>query len=294
MNGIIVLGGVVDSVKETIKIFDCPCSVIRTHVRIEEDPFVVHTAAMRLAARLSSDRLVIITSSWIDQMAMVLGSTMVKNMNPAVPNYSKIREFVDSILLARTIDRMILRHGATYLFTSDAMEMAEIAFPMFRQRPGVVELTPDTDAQSVLIPASMWKSVVPDVSVNFNGNVATGRILFVGDQINPVFNHFNHWPFHAISHSARFMTSCMHEAMISEEMALWTNANHTDVDEREAISAFLSKNDKCIVALGNNAVEGLAAVGVAPHFKIPHPQWAKRFNKRDEYVRELVEIRESI
>ena len=57
-----------------------------------------------------------------------------------------------------------------------------------------------------------------------------------------------------------------------------------------ASAILLARRGAHVIALGKEATKRLQSLGITPKFSIPHPSWAKRFNKRDEYLQSLSSI----
>jgi hypothetical protein len=294
VKGIILLGGFDDhqrsKLAEAFK--EAGATVIRAHGRksMYSKPFVHFTAALRLASRLSKTKLVVVTSSWVDILSRVLGASSIMEMGTSKHKY-QTKMLNSWIVTSRILDRVALRYGALYFLTQGATELSDAAFRGFSKRPGV--LTWDRNIASVediILTLSINRCVQPDGldSMNLNGNIADADYLLVGDQINPKFSHFNHWPFHDDSASAFFITSILQELGVPEEKIAWSNANHEK--DSSVIKKFLGRRNAQVIALGREATKGLQSLGITPEFSIPHPSWAKRFNKRDEYLQSLSAI----
>jgi hypothetical protein len=293
VKGIILLGGFDDYQRSKLSAAfkDAGATVINAHNRkcSYTDPFLNFTASLRLASRLSKTKLVVVTSSWIDVLMRVLGVSSIAEFNASSPKYqSKVLNAW--IIVSRVLDRVALRYGALYFLSKDATDLANGAFRGFSKRPGVLTLDKNiTCVEDILLTLSISQCVHPHEldSMNLNGNISDADYLLVGDQINPKFKHFKHWPFHDDSASAFFITSVLQEVGVSEDKIAWANANHED---SAAIKKFLAHRNASVIALGKEAIRGLNSMGIVPKFSIPHPSWAKRFNKRDEYLKSLSSI----
>ena len=294
MKGIILLGGFDDGQRSRLSAAfkEAGATVIRTHNRksFRDDPFLHFTAALRLASRLSKKKLVVITSSWVDVLTRILGVSSLAEFESSTPKYqSKVLN--SWIIVSRILDRVALRYGALYFMTQGATELANAAFRGFSKRPGVLTYDRNiTCLEDITLTLSITKCVQPtDLdSMNLNGNLVDADYLLVGDKINPKFKHFNHWPFHDDSASAFFITSILQELGVSEDRVAWSNANHSQ--DADIIQKFLAQRRVRVIALGRDATNGLNSMGIVPEFSIPHPSWAKRFNKRDEYLKSLSAI----
>lgn len=294
MKGIILLGGF-DNHQRSILVREFKkvgASIIRAHDKrsLNEDPFLHFTAAFKLASKLSKKKLVVITSSWVDVLSHILGASSVTELERNNKNH-QAKVLNAWIIVSRILDRVALRHGALYFLSQGATELSDAAFRGFSNRPDV--LTWDrrvTSVKDVTLTLSMNKCVQPEGfdSMNLSGNIADPKYFFVGDQINQKFKNFKHWPFHDDSASAFFITSILQELGVPEENLAWSNANHEN--DSSVIPRFLENRGARVIALGKEATKRLQSLGITPEFSIPHPSWAKRFNKRDEYLQSLSAI----
>jgi hypothetical protein len=282
VKGIILLGGF-DNHQRSILVREFKkvgASIIRAHDKrsLNEDPFLHFTAAFKLASKLSKKKLVVITSSWVDVLSHILGASSVTELERNNKNH-QAKVLNAWIIVSRILDRVALRHGALYFLSQGATELSDAAFRGFSNRPDV--LTWDrrvTSVKDVTLTLSMNKCVQPEGfdSMNLSGNIADPKYFFVGDQINQKFKNFKHWPFHDDSASAFFINLA------------WSNANHEN--DSSVIPRFLENRGARVIALGKEATKRLQSLGITPEFSIPHPSWAKRFNKRDEYLQSLSAI----
>ncbi len=294
MKGIILLGGF-DNHQRSILIRgfkSMGASVIRAHDKrsLNEDPFLHYTAAFKLASKLSKKRLVVITSSWVDILGHILGASSIAELERS-PKDHQTKVLNAWVIVSRILDRVSLRYGAMYFLSQGATELSDAAFRGFSDRPGV--LTWDrriSSIQDITLTLSINQCVQPSGfdSMNLNGNIDDPEYLFVGDQINQKFKHFKHWPFHDDTASAFFITSILQELGVPENKIAWSNANHEN--DSSVITRFLARRNARIIALGKEATKRLQSLGITPEFSIPHPSWAKRFNKRDEYLQSLSAI----
>lgn len=294
MKGIILLGGFDNHQRSTlIRGFKkMGASIIRAHDKrsLSEDPFLHYTAALKLASKLSKKKLVVVTSSWVDILSHILGASSITELKHSPKNH-QTKVLNAWLIVSRILDRVSLRYGAMYFLSQGATELSDAAFRGFSNRPNV--LTWDrriSSLEDVTLTLSINQCVQPEGfdSMNLNGNIADPEYLFVGDQINQKFRHFKHWPFHDDTASAFFITSILQELGVPEEKLGWSNANHEN--DSSVIPRFLEHRGARVIALGKEATKRLQSLGITPEFSIPHPSWAKRFNKRDEYLQSLSSI----
>ena len=117
-------------------------------------------------------------------------------------------------------------------------------------------------------------------TVNITGH-DSANYVFVGDRINPVFQHFNHWPWHAEAASARYLAETLRQINFNEADGIWTNINHPE----QHVVELVRRRSRKIIALGRVASTGLNRQGIK-HVMVPHPQYANRFlrNKSKSYA----------
>jgi hypothetical protein len=114
---------------------------------------------------------------------------------------------------------------------------------------------------------------------NLSGHIR-GRCVMVGEKINP-YLQFSHWPFFDDRDSAAYISNALEEANIIEQDLLWTNAVHPS-EGLIVQSLVVKKPSLRVVALGNVAHEKLDALGIS-HFRVTHPQYARRFDHHGGY-----------
>lgn len=119
---------------------------------------------------------------------------------------------------------------------------------------------------------------------NLCGHAKLARVLFVGDQINPVYRSFRHWPFHANTGCTVYLARCLERIQFNELRGMWTNINSDEqhlpglLEWRQR--RFSLKPPLQIIALGKEASTGLAKKHIKADFELPHPQYASRFLSR--------------
>ena len=291
MNGIILLGGFNETFKtEAAAAFKKHnISVVRAHGKksLLASPFAHYTATLRLASRLVKRKNVVITSSWIDVLLRILGASNLDELG-LHPVQNATKELNSWIVISRILDRVALRYGALYFIDKGAADIADAAFPAFSSRPDVLVCEKDFNTVEDVVLASTFSRCLhpPTDSMNLNGNIADADYVLVGDKINPYFKHFDHWPFHDDSASSFFITSLLQFIGVPENRLAWTNANHAD----QGVVELLQRRQPRVIALGREAQRTLNNMGIFPEFSIPHPSWARRFNKRDEYLTSLNSI----
>lgn len=119
---------------------------------------------------------------------------------------------------------------------------------------------------------------------NISGHMKEAKYLFVGEQVNPKFRDM-FWPFHEYGNSSLYLTEALHKINYKEEWGMWCNIFNHDGSTNYDICDLLEQKDLKVLALGNKAANVLEYLDVKMHAKVPHPSYAKRFNKVD-----LVEV----
>jgi hypothetical protein len=119
---------------------------------------------------------------------------------------------------------------------------------------------------------------------NFAGHIKEAEIIFVGDKTNSKMRAIN-WPFYDFGHCSEFFADALHELRFNEERAIYVNAhNHNGplyVNDIVRKKPFIQ-----VVCLGNQSYETMLRFNRNIK-KVMHPSFAKRFNKRDEFMLEL-------
>lgn len=296
MNGIILLGGFGPNQRAAaIEAFRARgASIIIAHGKrsLTDRPFTHLTAALRLASRISKHRLVVVTASWLDVLTSKLGASGIEDITE--DTFKDVtKELHEWIVTSRILDRVGLRYGALHCCPEAVASIAEAAFSGFEAHPSTFLVNRRAQwADMAIVSLSFTRCVYPDQdrvldSMNLNGNIADAEYLLVGDRINPKFRHFNHWPFHDDAASAFFITSLLHLLGIPETRLAWSNARGPDA---EVLVQFTQHRKLNVIALGKEATKGLVAMGITPMATVPHPSWARRFNKRNEYIDSLAII----
>jgi hypothetical protein len=227
--------------------------------------FIYLADIVRKAIKQSCDNLVIIRTSWVKELAEAED---------------------DFIPGARAIDRVLLRFGAVHVvqpqaFTKAITKMGTLQTP----RDDVIlydglktTLTKAVDKVREMRETQIELGLDPTVN-NLSGHIR-GRCVLVGEKINP-YLQFSHWPWFDDHDSAAYISKALEEANIVEQDLLWTNAVHPN--EGLIVQALMAKKPSLrVVAMGNVAHEKLDALGIG-HFRVTHPQHARRFDYHGGY-----------
>ncbi len=122
---------------------------------------------------------------------------------------------------------------------------------------------------------------------NFAGHLGDADTIIVGDATNSKFRAIE-WPWYDFGNSSEFFASCLHDILFDETRAVYVNANSAAgglyIKDCLRIKPYMN-----VVALGANAADTLSYYSLKKAKKIMHPSYAKRFQKRDEFINELKE-----
>jgi hypothetical protein len=184
-------------------------------------------------------------------------------------NYALLRRELG--IFQRMADRVVMKYGGLFANDVDWFGQPQLILNALRCY------------RSIQYPPALQPTVK-----NICGHAGYAQFLFVGEEINPVYRRFEHWPFHANSGCTVFLTQCLEKIKFSEELAMWTNILHKECHAAEIVKF---QPDIRVVALGKHAVRGLKKQGVKIYAELPHPQFAKRFlSKKLDYAEKIREI----
>lgn len=168
----------------------------------------------------------------------------------------------------RSVVRVVKTHGFVWML------------PNFISTP----LTTLCMTHQVTKQLKQFKPAAVNYSVrNFCGYMGTAHVLWVGEEINPVYKNLKHWPFYANRGCAVFLNRWLDQLNYDEDVGVWTNARHdTQHFLHELVHA---ENIKHVIALGTVAADAVRkADGEDKLRPFYHPQYVKRFmNKSDHY-----------
>jgi hypothetical protein len=173
-----------------------------------------------------------------------------------VDNYEELSEQLGH--LDRMVQSVVLKHGGLWL-------------PM-----GPIILDHLEWLQKNQYPPALDPNVI-----NVVGHAGLAKILLIGEQINPIFKRFRHWPFYAHTGCAPFLISCLRQAGLHPRDYMMTNIQG---QESHIVELLRFNPELAVVTLGKRAAEGLDQIMPRAKFtRVPHPQFVKRFlhNKLD-------------
>lgn len=121
---------------------------------------------------------------------------------------------------------------------------------------------------------------------NFAGHLHEANIIFVGDKANSKLRAVS-WPFYDFGNCSEFLASVLHDLTFDETKAIYINAHDTDgptyVNDCLRAKPFMK-----VICFGSQAYETMSPFTRKIH-KVMHPSYAKRFNKRVDFLLELEE-----
>lgn len=168
--------------------------------------------------------------------------------------------------LARCYDRFAVIDQQRW--ARDVWEIAKVETKCFSEADPVRGLPTDED------------------EVNLSGSLLTCKALLVGDAPGPGDRPL-HAPFYSNTGSSAYLTKSLHRSAVPETDVAIVNAYNVDRSVR-ALEMCLDwlRNYRPrvrVVALGNEAADALDDRGCFDFVKVPHPQWARRFDHHGSY-----------
>jgi hypothetical protein len=122
---------------------------------------------------------------------------------------------------------------------------------------------------------------------NFAGHLHEANIIFVGDKANSKMRAVS-WPFYDFANCSEFFADVLHELLFDETRAVYVNA-HDGNGPLYVNDCLRAKPFMKVICLGNDSYSTMSYLTRRAH-RVMHPSYAKRFNKRKEFILELREI----
>jgi hypothetical protein len=119
---------------------------------------------------------------------------------------------------------------------------------------------------------------------NFAGHLHEANIVFVGDKANSKMRAVK-WPFYDFGNCSEFFAGCLHDLVFDETKAVYVNA-HDGNGPLYVNDCLRAKPYMKVICLGNDAYDTMSSF-TRRAYKVMHPSFAKRFNKRKEFMIEL-------
>lgn len=124
---------------------------------------------------------------------------------------------------------------------------------------------------------------------NFLGHADKSRFVFIGERINKKDNTWE-WPFFEYQYASLFFTEVLHEIGFDETHVMFTNALRANGSMNYDIQTLVRQYSLLPIMLGNKAKKICKDMNLKPYKTIMHPSYAMRFNKRDEFKKQLIDV----
>jgi hypothetical protein len=122
---------------------------------------------------------------------------------------------------------------------------------------------------------------------NFAGHLHEANIIFVGDKANSKMRAVS-WPFYDFANCSEFFADALHSLSFDETRAIYINA-HDGNGPLYVNDCLRAKPYMKVICFGNQAYDTMSEFTRKIH-KVMHPSYAKRFNKRQEFLLQLEEV----
>jgi thymidylate kinase len=309
MNGVIVLEGPDGSGKSFLaehlkKRFGA--LVFHQSYKPEWDMFEYHTGVVLEALSHSQEKLVVIDRLWLSEMVysrVYRGGSKWPMLGNIISRVLEKHAAI-TVLCVSEKEQTAARHAKLKnerdemfsngmdLVAGEYLAIAEVS----KGRPDIMRYSieengSDLDAfcDELLVRMAEFQLAQYAPALDFDrqnilGHKLLAEFLIVGDIVNSKFTFKNHrveWPFYDHGHSSLFLMESL-SPWFDVSRAMWTNANADD----EHIAGILAEKSLKVIALGKEAEHALSELGVE-HCSVYHPQFARRFNKKTEFVNQL-------
>jgi hypothetical protein len=108
-----------------------------------------------------------------------------------------------------------------------------------------------------------------------------------GDKANSKLRAVS-WPFYDFGNCSEFLASVLHDLTFDETKAVYINAHDTD-GQMYVNDCLRAKPFMKVICFGSKAYDTMSPFTRKIH-KVMHPSYAKRFNKRQEFLLQLEEV----
>jgi hypothetical protein len=280
-----------------------------------------HTAALHRAIKLSRTQLVVIDRLWMseaiyadvyrggspwphmgrimDRIIRKVGGLYILTQSPA-GHKQKFEELkAERSEMYDNVDEVRVRFDRLFEggFTGHDRDYAQqLSVWGMKDRDDVLPYRYDVEGTNIpvfldmvggALQARMETQYAPALNMqteNFAGHMKEAEIIFVGDKTNSKMRAVN-WPFYDFGHCSEFFANALHELRFNETHAIYVNAHNPNgplyVNEVVRKKPFIQ-----VICLGNQSYETMLRFNRNIK-KVMHPSFAKRFNKRDEFMLEL-------
>jgi thymidylate kinase len=324
MKGIIVIDGCDGTGKTTLAEAICKRHdgvYIHNTYRWPSKMPLYHTAALHRALKIARTRLVVIDRLWmseaiyaevyrngspwphmgrmIDRIIRKVGGLYILTQSPEGhrEKFEKLKsereEMYDNVDRVRERYDQLFEGGFAGHDTDYCQQLS--VFGM-RLRDDVLPYRYDVEGTNLdvyidmamsVLQSRMAKQYAPALHLytqNFAGHLHEAKMIFVGDKTNSKMRAID-WPFYDFGNCSEFFASVLHDLNFNETKAVYVNAHNSNgplyVNDCLRVKPYMK-----VICLGNQAYETMSAFTRNIH-KVMHPSYAKRFNKRDEFLLEL-------
>jgi thymidylate kinase len=327
MKGIIVIDGCDGTGKTTLAKAICDRFdgvYIHNTYRWPTKMPLYHTAALHRALKLARTRLVVIDRLWMseaiyadvyrggspwphmgrlmDRMIRKVGGVYILTQSPQGHKQkfeelkSEREEMYDNVDEVRRRYQLLFEGGFA---GHDRDYVQQLSVFGMRLRDDVLAYRYDVEGRDIDVYIDMVVSVLqsrllkqyePALHLhtkNFAGHLHEANIIFVGDKANSKMRAVS-WPFYDFGNCSEFLADVQHELLFDETKAVYINA-HDGNGPLYVNDCLRAKPFMKVVCFGNDAYETMSAFTRCIH-KVMHPSFAKRFNKRNEFMQELKEV----
>lgn len=327
MKGLIVIDGCDGTGKTTLAEAICAHTdgvYIHNTYRWPSKMPLYHTAALHRALKLARKQVVVIDRLWMseaiyaevyrdgspwphmgrlmDRMIRKVGGLYILTQSPAghKEKFEQLKaertEMYDDVEQVRKRFDQLFEGGFAGHDRDYAQQLSVFGT---RRRDDVLPYRYDVEGRDMKVYISMVlgalesrmaKQYEPALHLhtqNFAGHLHEANIIFVGDKANSKFRAVS-WPFYDFGNCSEFFADVLHELTFDETKAVYINAHDANgplyVNDCLRAKPFMK-----VVCFGNDAYNTMSAFSRRIH-KVMHPSFAKRFNKRTEFMLELEEI----
>lgn len=327
MKGLIVIDGCDGTGKTTLAEAICARTdgvYIHNTYRWPSKMPLYHTAALHRALKLARKQVVVIDRLWMseaiyaevyrggspwphmgrmmDRMIRKVGGVYILTQSPAnhKEKFEQLKaertEMYDDVEQVRKRFDQLFEGGFAGHDRDYAQQLS--VFGM-RLRDDVLPYRYDIEGRDLNVYISMVLGVLESrmakqyepalhlYTQNFAGHLHEANIIFVGDKANSKMRAVS-WPFYDFGHCSEFFADVLHELTFNETKAVYINA-HDGNGPLYVNDCLRAKPFMKVVCFGNDAYNTMSQFTRRIH-KVMHPSFAKRFNKRTEFMLELEEI----
>jgi thymidylate kinase len=131
------------------------------------------------------------------------------------------------------------------------------------------------------------------VEQNILGHRADAKYLLVGEQVNQCGDTYA-WPFVKDGNCSAWLTNVLIELNIDESQLMWTNVFDEHGDVAPHVGNLIGDLPLRPIAFGQIAKMRLQRLKAPAYFSMMHPSYAKRFDKKAEFMAQLTTAFEEV